>query len=227
MKLDGCGNHGFSYTEKYKKSIVTIYDWANSQESQEIEYQKFQAAIDQLGDSKPSETRMIIPFLIKAGVINELNVVRGKSRIRAIRINEELFTDNGKIFVQLLRIILIALKANDATVLRQVQTAYHKIGIVQFRELCKSEEAIYQDLYDYLKIYKHINKDEFFILTSCRAWNQMAKLDEYITQYRTGMITNIEYVSNINCYQYIIATLEDLGVLIKTIDGYELSKSLS
>ena len=35
-----------------------------------------------------------------------------------------------------------------------------------------------------------------------------------------------EYVNNVNCYQYIIGTLEDLGVIIKTNDGYILSTSI-
>ena len=226
MKLDGCGNHGFSYTEKYKKSIVTIFDWANDQESQELDYQKFQEKISSLGVSKPSEVRMIIPFLIKAGVINESNVIRGKSRIRSIRIDNNLFTENGKIFVQVLKIILLALKTEDTTIMRQVLVTYHKIGRIQFRELCNSEETIYQDLYDFLKEYKHINRDEFFLLTSCRAWDKMGDLPKYITQYREGKIKDIEYASNVNCYQYIISTLEDLGVLIKTDDGYVLSNSI-
>ena len=226
MRLQGCGNHGFSYTEKYKKSIVAIFDWVNGQDSQELDYLKFQEKISSLGVSKPSEVRMIIPFLVKAGVINDLNIIRGKSRIRSIHIDDNFFTENGKIFVQVLKIILLAFKTGDNTVMRQVLVMYHKIGKIQFAELRNSEEAIYQDLYNFLKKYTHINRDEFFILTSCRARDKIDDLPNYIAHYREGKIKKIEYVSNINCYQYIIGTLEDLGVIIKTNDGYILSTSI-
>lgn len=220
MKVEGCSNPGLSFTQKYKKAIINIYDFLhNDCTPGKYDYSVFQNLISSSISSDNSEIRMIIPFLIKLGVINHENIIKGGSRIREIIVNDSLFTLEGICFISFLK---IELKSDDLSEEQQliVRRIYAKFGVILFNYLLVSDDEIYRDLYSFLKKYETIDKNEFFILTDCRKKDRMDMLDSIINNYRSKIISpnDIEPISNINSFQYITSFLLQLNILKKNHD---------
>jgi len=220
MKVEGCSNPGLSFTQKYKKAIINIYDFLhNDCTPGKYDYSVFQNLISSSISSDNSEIRMIIPFLIKLGVINHENIIKGGSRIREIIVNDSLFTLEGICFISFLK---IELKSDDLSEEQQliVRRIYAKFGVILFNYLLVSDDEIYRDLYSFLKKYETIDKNEFFILTDCRKKDRMDMLDNIINNYRSKIISpnDIEPISNINSFQYITSFLLQLNILKKNHD---------
>ncbi|MDD6710762.1 MAG: hypothetical protein PUE27_01565 [Sharpea porci] len=217
MKVQGCSNPGFSFTSKYKNATISIYNFVNTKCAPgQYEYQQFQDVLSRETPSKESEVRMLIPFLIKAGIINTDNVIRGGSRIRQLNVNSTFFTNEGKCFVE----FLIIEQNKDKLIESQqniITSIYHKFGLIIYKHLILSEDQIYKDIYDYLQDYNTIDKYEFFLLTDCRSNDHLDKLNDYILNYRSGKIKkdDIEIVKNQNAYQYVISFLNQIGILDK------------
>lgn len=220
MKVEGCSNPGLSFTQKYKKAIINIYDFLhNDCTPGKYDYSVFQNLISSSISSDNSEIRMIIPFLIKLGVINHENIIKGGSRIREIIVNDSLFTLEGICFISFLK---IELKSDDLSEEQQliVRRIYAKFGVILFNYLLVSDDEIYRDLYSFLKKYETVDKNEFFILTDCRKKDRMDMLDSIINNYRSKIISpnDIEPISNINSFQYITSFLLQLNILKKNHD---------
>ena len=220
MKVEGCSNPGLSFTQKYKKAIINIYDFLhNDCTPGKYDYSVFQNLISSSISSDNSEIRMIIPFLIKLGVINHENIIKGGSRIREIIVNDSLFTLEGICFISFLK---IELKTDDLSEEQQliVRRIYAKFGVILFNYLLVYDDEIYRDLYSFLKKYETIDKNEFFILTDCRKKDRMDMLDNIINNYRSKIISpnDIEPISNINSFQYITSFLLQLNILKKNHD---------
>ena len=220
MKVEGCSNPGLSFTQKYKKAIINIYDFLhNDCTPGKYDYSVFQNLISSSISSDNSEIRMIIPFLIKLGVINHENIIKGGSRIRVIIVNDSLFTLEGICFISFLK---IELKSDDLSEEQQliVRRIYAKFGVILFNYLLVSDDVIYRDLYSFLKKYETVDKNEFFILTDCRKKDRMDMLDSIINNYRSKIISpnDIEPISNINTFQYITSFLLQLNILKKNHD---------
>ena len=220
MKVEGCSNPGLSFTQKYKKAIINIYDFLhNDCTSGKYDYSVFQNLISSSISSDTSAIKMIIPFLIKLGVINHENIIKGGSRIREIIVNDSLFTLEGICFISFLK---IELKSDDLSEEQQliVRRIYAKFGVILFNYLLVSDDEIYRDLYSFLKKYETIDKNEFFILTDCRKKDRMDMLDNIINNYRSKIISpnDIEPISNINSFQYITSFLLQLNILKKNHD---------
>ena len=220
MKVEGCSNPGLSFTQKYKKAIINIYDFLhNDCTPGKYDYSVFQNLISSSISSDNSEIRMIIPFLIKLGVINHENIIKGRSRIREIIVNDSLFTLEGICFISFLK---IELKSDDLSEEQQliVRRIYAKFGVILFNYLLVSDDEIYRDLYSFFKKYETVDKNEFFILTDCRKKDRMDMLDSIINNYRSKIISpnDIEPISNINSFQYITSFLLQLNILKKNHD---------
>ena len=214
MELMGCGCPGFTYTSKYKKAIVSMYDWVlTSGETGEIEYRVVQDKISKLGVSDGSEIRMIVPFLAKADVIDEGHVIRGGTRIRSLIIDEDFFTFHGKCFVQFLKIETVSEDFEDDDISKVIKRIYHKLSYFQYRTLMQSDEVIYKDIYDFLIKHETMDKNEFFIMTTLRELDKWEKLEDTINQYQNDEIGELEIVRNVNDYQYITGLLKQYGVL--------------
>ena len=220
MKVEGCSNPGLSFTQKYKKAIINIYDFLhNDCTPGKYDYSVFQNLISSSISSDNSEIRMIIPFLIKLGVINHENIIKGGSRIREIIVNDSLFTLEGICFISFLK---IELKSDDLSEEQQliVRRIYAKFGVILFNYLLVSDDEIYRDLYSFLKKYETVDKNEFFFLTDCRKKDRMDMLDSIINNYRSKIISpnDIEPISNINSFQYKTSLLLQLNILKKNHD---------
>lgn len=220
MKVEGCSNPGLSFTQKYKKAIINIFDFLHDDCTPgKYDYSVFQNLISSSISSDNSEIRMIIPFLIKLGVINHENIIKGGSRIREIIVNNSLFTLEGICFISFFK---IELKIDNLSEEQQliVKRIYAKFGVILFNYLLVSDDEIYRDLYSFLKKYETVDKNEFFILTDCRKKDRMGMLDNIINNYRSKIISpnDIEPISNINSFQYITSFLLQLNILKKNHD---------
>lgn len=144
--------------------------------------------------------------------------IRGGTRIRKLRLNDEFFTVEGKCFLKFLK-IESKIGEVDTSISQIIKRIYLKFGIIQFEFLREFDEYIYNDLYVFLKKYKTIDKNEFFFLTHCRKNNILNKLDNYIIDYRNKKINDINIINNVNAYRYITNYLLQIGILVN-VDGY-------
>lgn len=206
MELRGCsGCSGFSYTDKYKKSIVDFYTWiTKNRDLGIIKYQEAQELIESEGICKNSETRMIVPFLIKVGVINKNVCKFNGSRLSALN-TVDLFTKSGESFIQFLKIEMNRDLVENMHIKIHIQNIFEKFAMIQFHHLFNSDEEIYRQMVKYLIKYKTINKIEFFILTTILENGKYELLDEKIQDYRNGKYKDEEFIIeyNQNAYSYI------------------------
>lgn len=220
MNLDGCSCSGFSYTDKYKKAILSFADFILAQDKEiELTNAELQEAVSKLGVSDQSEIRMITPFLAKAGIINDSNCIKNRNGTRTIKfkIDDNFFTKEGKMFIQFLR---FEVNSNDLeqSVKNQIEKLMHDFGIIQFKNLMKSDDDIYRDIFQFLKRYGTYDKNEFFMVTHCRKNDCFEKLPVMIELYRSGNIAEIRILNNINSFQYVTKLLQEIGIVEKTID---------
>ena len=223
MELEGCSNPGLSYTKKYIQSIIAIYDFVcTNSKDRDYSYVDFQKILSSNSMSDESEIRMLIPFMLKTGILNEDNITRGGSRIKKILLNNKLFSYEGKNFVKFLKIIqkyeMYGIKKNAL-----IDSIYQKFGLIQFDYLRRSNDYIYNDIYVFLLKYNSIDKNEFFILTDCRKKDRMQYLDKIINDYRNNKLEKIKIINNVNSFQYISQFLIQIGILIKTENKLELN----
>ena len=219
LVLDGCNNPGLSYTSKYKEDIILIYDFlTNDCQENTYEYSKIQDMICDKTSIGKSEIRMVIPLMLKVGILSKENTKMGGKRLRKLNVNNSLFTFEGKCFVQFLK---IEKYFNDFNYEQKeiIKDIFNKFGLIQYRELKNSENYIYNDLVVFLQKYKTIDKYEFFLLTNCRKNNQMNLLDDYIKKYRNDEIEDIEIQKDPNAFQYITKLMLQLGILEENTEG--------
>lgn len=227
MDVVGCGCMGFSFTSKYKFAIISLSNMINELGSiGVIDYQDLQSRIANKGISAESEIRMIIPFLVKANVINENNCIKTStgSRIRKFVIDEKFFTDQGIEFIKVLQLECNKKSTNDTEVIEKIDALYHKAGMYLFLSLCKSSDYIYRELFFFLKKYKTIDKNEFYLLTNSYENSQMDKLSDLIDNYRKGKIGEIKIIRNVNDWQYLMSTLQQFGLITLDEKRYMLTK---
>lgn len=216
MDLIGCGCMGFSFTKKYKNAIISFYDVISEMEEQDfISYPDLQSHIAMKGVSEPSEVRMYIPFLMKAKVINPLNCIKNStgSRIKGFKINDDFFTEQGTEFIKILKLDMNKDLQTDEEVIKKIESLYHKAGMRLVLALTESEDYIYKEIILFLKKYKTIDKNEFYILTTCIEKSYTDKLEKIIKDYRDNKIGEIHIVQNVNDWQYLTGTLDQLGII--------------
>lgn len=216
MDLIGCGCMGFSFTQKYKKAIISFYDTVNEMEDYGlISYQDLQTRIATIGVSDKSEVRMFVPFLLKGKVINPSNCIKNStgSRIKQFNINNAFFTENGIEFLKILKLELYKENQFDKEIIKKIESLYHKAGMRLFLDLSESEDYIYKELILFLKQYGTIDRNEFYLLTNSIENHDKKNLNFYIEKYRNNSIGEINIIRNVNDWQYLTGTLEQLGII--------------
>ena len=216
MDLVGCGCMGFSFTHKYKKAIISFFEFITELgDIGIVSYQDLQTMIANKGVSDESEIRMIIPFLVKAQVISEKNCIKTSTgtRIRQLVIDNNFFTEQGIEFIKILKMEINKDISLDKEIILRIEKLYHKAGMVLFLSLCKSDDYIYRELFFFLKKYKSIDKNEFYILTNSIEKSKKNKLEEIILKYRNGTIGELKITRNVNDWQYLIGTLQQFGII--------------
>ncbi|MDT9025665.1 hypothetical protein [Rossellomorea yichunensis] len=201
--VSGCS--GFSYTPKYKQSFIDFFKWIEeNDELGLIKYQDVQRSIEIAGGCSDSETRMIVPFMIKAGIINRANCQWRGSRLHKIN-TRNLFTKSGECFIQFLKIeVKCEEEIENDLAISIIQNIYEKFAKIQFYHLFYSEEQIYKEMVKFLFNYRTMNKEEFFMLCTAMQDNTMADLDNVIMRYRNREFgsEDIEIAYNRNAYTY-------------------------
>ncbi len=95
----------------------------------------------------------------------------------------------------------------------RIENLYHKAGMVLFLSLCKSDDYIYRELFFFLKKYKSIDKNEFYILTNSIEKSKKNELEENILKYRNESIGELKIIRNVNDWQYLTSTLQQFGII--------------
>ena len=205
MELRGCpGCSGFSYTQKYKQSIVDFSKWIyDNAELGMIKYQDMYNLIEVNGGCKGSETRMIVPFMIKGSIINRASCEWHGSKVHAIS-TKNLFTKSGECFIQFLRVELERNEIQNEEAKSLVQQIYEKFSKIQFYYLFKSNNLIYREMVKFLLEYKTMDEMEFYMLSTAMQDNTMETLGDIIRSYRNQEYTNAEFkvAYNVNAYSY-------------------------
>lgn len=216
MQLHGCSNPGFSYTNTYLENIVDADLWMQQNIDREISYEEMQNEIDKLDLSlKSSALRMLVPFLVKAGVVNPDNF----SKKRQFLDLKNFYTGMGRCFIDFLHAYVKVIKLENSEELesrKQLNIMFEKFGFLQYIELLQSEDDIYTQIFKYLQKFKTIDKHEFFLLTTFRP-KRDDKIDEefenIIRDKRQGNNPDYEIVKHVNSYNYICRLLSSMGVL--------------
>lgn len=205
MELRGCsGCSGFSYTQKYKKSIVDFRNWVHeNNELGVVKYKEVQRLIEANGGCKDSETRMIVPFMIKVGIINRERCEWHGSKLHAIH-TKNLFTKSGESFIQFLTIELERDEVQSDEAKAIIKDIFEKFAKIQFYYLFNSEEEIYKEMVRFLIENNTMNEIEFFLLTTAMQDNNLNVLQDKIQDYRNGMYDEdeIKIIYNVNAFSY-------------------------
>ena len=205
MELRGCsGCSGFSYTEKYKQSMVDFAEWIYINYGLgTVKYQEVQKLIEEGGGCKDSETRMIVPFMIKSGIINKEGCEFHGSRLFAIN-TKDVFTKAGEAFIQFLKVEIGREKIPNSLAKDLIQEIYEKFAKIQFYHLFNSDEPIYKEMVQFLLDYLSMDETEFFMLSTAMQDNTKSNLGSLISRYRNQEYENAELniVYNVNAYSY-------------------------
>ena len=208
----GYGSQGFSYTENYKESIyylVKCIELIN--ESEFMKYKDFQnkiyaikkqesmPKIQETPEKEGSEIRMILKPLVKFGLINSDNYLLDKNGdLDSIKISKSFFSELGKQFILTIKIEhKIKDLGLDTSIIEKIQARF---CIFQIFNLFENESCVYKDMFVFLLKYKHMDKNEFYIMATLRNQNKMNELDSLISEYRADK-HELTITKNPNDYQ--------------------------
>lgn len=219
MELRGCsGCSGFSYTNKYKESIVDFAKWIYSNYDLGIvKYQEVQELIEEGGGCKGSETRMLVPFMIKVGIIDKNSCEWHGSRLSAIN-TQNIFTKAGEAFIQFLKVEIDREKIPDNLAKDLIQGIYEKFAKIQFYHLFNSDEPIYKEMVQFLLDYGSMDEVEFFMLSTAMQDNTTSNLRSLISRYRNQEYENEELniAYNVNAYSYTSKLLIQYNLFLQS-----------
>ena len=101
-------------------------------------------------------------------------------------------------------------------------------SMISMLNLIFNGEEIYLDVIKFLKKYRHMDKNEFFIMTTlqnqyeCEEYIQI--LDKYIKQYRNGDIGQLEIVKHQNSFNYVKSLLIETSLIVQDRSILSLNK---
>ena len=214
-QLQGCSNAGLSLTKERRKQFLEMYNWiTKNKDIDNITYQDLQTRLERdtksLDDSK---VRMFVPYMRKLGFINNSSF----DNANLINLNS-FFTKAGLAFAEHLYLRSDAKELDNQEVLRELEEAdqlFCQYGLVCIIE---SSEWVYLELLKLLTRYSHINRIEFFIMTTLKQNvgkpEYLKELDINIDAYRKGDISEeIPITKHINAYGYVIPFVEECGLI--------------
>ncbi|HHK5552248.1 hypothetical protein COL11_08195 [Bacillus anthracis] len=230
LKLEGCSNPGFTFTEVRKAQIIEFYEWIKAHsEEEEKTYKQIQ---DEIASSSQnldgSKIRMFVPFLRKVGYINN----DGFEKKNAAMELKGFFSQEGKAFIEYLKL------SKQITVLNMddVNSKMFEIGnlfdIISIINLASNDESnIYIECIKFLKRYENMDKNEFYLMTTLRekytGEEYIKKLDKAIMKYRKGAFKRIEIIKHENAFGYIKAFLVETHVVIQENSKLKLNAKYS
>lgn len=226
--LNQVSNPGISFTKDVNEKILALYYYLNSNQNIQCSYQKFQENLINNNIFTGSYIRSFIPFLYNTGMINNYNT--------GIDYNN-LFTKNGLLYVKIIDNLKNAEQKNVD--LPKLQTIKNDLLCMALNYMIDNNYKFadkYLDILNFVKNYRTINREEFYIMEYCIQNNLDYK--KYIELYRNDnksfdiyINTNndemLSYRSN-NAFNYLIAFLseEQCNYVIKYNQGdYIINKN--
>lgn len=225
LKLEGCSNPGFSLTDVRKEQILELAEWVEKhREDNKKTYKQMQNEIERESEHlDSSKVRMLVPFLRKMGYVNNEGF---EQKNLSISLNE-FFTDEGICFIKYLKMVsqIILLDKNDIeNKIREVNGLFNTINMIN---LVNNGEEIYIDTIKFLKKYKTMDKNEFFIMTTLKKryeGEQYVKmLDKAIYKYRRDAFKRIEIIKHQNAYNYVKKFLIETNLVIQIEHSIKLN----
>lgn len=225
LKLEGCSNAGFSLTDVRKEQILELAEWVvKHREDSKKTYKQIQSEIEKESEHlDSSKVRMLVPFLRKMGYVNNEGFEQKNSLISL----KEFFTDEGICFVEYLKMVskIILLDKNDIeNKIREVNGLFNMINMIN---LVNNGEGIYIDTIEFLKKYRTMDKNEFFIMTTLKKRHEgeyyIKMLDKAICKYRKGAFKRIEIIKHQNAYNYVKSFLIETNLIIQLENSIRLN----
>lgn len=207
--LNQISNPGISFTQDANDKIIALYDFTNMYKDKKSTYQIFQNDLINNRIFTGSYIRSFIPFLYNAGMINDYN-----NEIAY----DNIFTQNGLLYIKIIKNLKDAI--NNNIDLPNLNAIKNDLLCISFDYMIKNKYKFYDkylDILEFVKKYKTINREEFYILEYCIQNNY--DCDEYISLFRDGnkeydiyVISNdgeeINYRRN-NAFNYFISFLSE------------------
>lgn len=225
LKLEGCSNAGFSLTDVRKEQILELAEWVvKHREDSKKTYKQIQSEIEKESEHlDSSKVRMLVPFLRKMGYVNNEGFEQKNSLISL----KEFFTDEGICFVEYLKMVskIILLDKNDIeNKIKEVNGLFNMINMIN---LVNNGEGIYIDTIEFLKKYRTMDKNEFFIMTTLKKRHEgeyyIKMLDKAICKYRKGAFKRIEIIKHQNAYNYVKSFLIETNLIIQLENSIRLN----
>ena len=220
--LTGVGNPGFSFTKTYLDDISVLVKFVNRNlDRRDLTYKRIQAELN-----NGSRIRMIVPFLKYMGIVDNVNFTGRNNGLLNMRC---FFTRKAKPF--LLLISIYEQLGNNPDEFTKYYSVFRKVLNKEYLLSLCIEKKEYRTIIEYLVKYNHLDKNEFFAITTYKfgEWpkSMYENVDDWIIAYRSGdlSIADWEITNNVNCYSYMMQLLVDFHVCDKTDEGYTLCGS--
>lgn len=217
LKLEGCSNAGFSLTDIRKEQILELAEWVvNHREDSKKTYKQIQSEIEKESEHlDSSKVRMLVPFLRKMGYVNNEGFEQKNSLISL----KEFFTDEGICFVEYLKMVSKIILLDKKDIENKIKEVNGLFNMINMINLVNNGEEIYIDTIEFLKKYRTMDKNEFFIMTTLKnryeGEHYIKMLDKAICKYRKGAFKRIEIIKHQNAYNYVKSFLIETNLIIQ------------
>ncbi|WP_196048807.1 hypothetical protein [Clostridium saudiense] len=225
LKLEGCSNAGFSLTDIRKEQILELAEWVvNHREDSKKTYKQIQSEIEKESEHlDSSKVRMLVPFLRKMGYVNNEGFEQKNSLISL----KEFFTDEGICFVEYLKMVSKIILLDKKDIENKIKEVNGLFNMINMINLVNNGEEIYIDTIEFLKKYRTMDKNEFFIMTTLKkryeGEHYIKMLDKAICKYRKGAFKRIEIIKHQNAYNYVKSFLIETNLIIQLENSIRLN----
>ncbi|MGN9135223.1 hypothetical protein ACTNDG_07285 [Clostridium sp. HCP1S3_B4] len=225
LKLEGCSNAGFSLTDIRKEQILELSEWIiNHTEDKPKTYKQIQNEIQiECKHLDSSKVRMLVPFLRKMGYVNNEGFEQKNSLISL----KEFITDEGKCFIEYLKMTSKIMQLEQRDIENKIEEIDGLFNMINMINLISNGEEIYIDTIEFLKKYRTMDKNEFFIMTTMKKRHEgeeyIKMLDKAICKYRGGIFKRIEIVKHQNAYNYVKSFLVETNLIIQSENSIRLN----
>lgn len=225
LKLEGCSNAGFSLTDIRKEQILELAEWVvKHREDSKKTYKQIQSEIEKESEHlDSSKVRMLVPFLRKMGYVNNEGFEQKNSLISL----KEFFTDEGICFVEYLKMVSKIILLDKKDIENKIKEVNGFFNMINMINLVNNGEEIYIDTIEFLKKYRTMDKNEFFIMTTLKnryeGEHYIKMLDKAICKYRKGAFKRIEIIKHQNAYNYVKSFLIETNLIIQLENSIRLN----
>lgn len=223
--LEGCSNAGFSLTDVRKEQILELYEWVKKHTEDEPKtYKQIQNEIEaECQHLDSSKVRMLVPFLRKMGYVNNAGFEQKNSLISL----KEFITNEGDCFIEYLKMTSNIMQLEQRDIKNKIEEVNGLFNMINMINLINNGEEIYIDTIEFLRKYRTMDKNEFFIMTTMKNRHKgeeyIKMLDKAICKYREGIFKRIEIVKHQNAYNYVKSFLLETNLIVQSENSIRLN----